>query len=266
MLTQGDLGRRVNAARKAQGLTQEQLGNALGVSAQAVSKWELGESVPDTMLLPEICKSLAVTADHLLGIDDAIGIETLSRLLSDRIASASGKSQDANLMRVLRWLHMAGSRAPSLPSGDEDMRGTMVTVIRDQGRIRGTRIYHSDGLACTVLGSMWDRNVDEELLDTVRVLTSPVHWGVFEFLLQNGPQKREAIMASGVVDDAEELNAALEDLVENGIIVQRRAGYDFADDYRATAVLVVLLAMCSTGKLRMLSVGSQEGDLPTGIP
>ena len=42
MLTQSDLGRRINAARKAQGLTQEQLGNALGVSAQAVSKWELG--------------------------------------------------------------------------------------------------------------------------------------------------------------------------------------------------------------------------------
>lgn len=263
MLTQGDLGRRINAARKAQGLTQEQLGNALGVSAQAVSKWELGESVPDTILLPEICRSLAVTADHLLGIDDAIGIETLSRLLADRIASASGKSQDANLMRALRWLHTAGSRAPVVPSGEEDMQGTMVSVSRNQGRIRDIRIYHPDGLACTVLGSMWDRHVDEELLDTVRAVTSPVRWGVFEFLLQNGPQKRDAIMASGVADDAEELNVALQDLVDNGIIIQRRPGYDFADDYRATAVLVVLLAMCYSGKLRSLSEGSQEGDLPT---
>ena len=38
---------RIAAARKAAGLTQEALGEKLGVSRQAVSKWESGQAVPD---------------------------------------------------------------------------------------------------------------------------------------------------------------------------------------------------------------------------
>ena len=41
------LGRRIQEARKAAGLSQESLGERLGVSRQAVSKWESDASVPD---------------------------------------------------------------------------------------------------------------------------------------------------------------------------------------------------------------------------
>lgn len=53
--------------RRALGLTQEQLGAKLGVSGQAVSKWEKGESMPDILLLPELCDIFGVTVDKLLG-------------------------------------------------------------------------------------------------------------------------------------------------------------------------------------------------------
>ena len=38
---------RIAAVRKAAGLTQEQLGELLGVTRQAVSKWESGQTTPD---------------------------------------------------------------------------------------------------------------------------------------------------------------------------------------------------------------------------
>ena len=41
------LGERLQALRKSRGLSQEQLAEQAGVSRQAVSKWELGESVPE---------------------------------------------------------------------------------------------------------------------------------------------------------------------------------------------------------------------------
>jgi transcriptional regulator with XRE-family HTH domain len=47
--------------------TQEQLGNCLGVSAQAVSKWEKGDSLPDISILPSMAKELGFTIDYLLG-------------------------------------------------------------------------------------------------------------------------------------------------------------------------------------------------------
>ena len=52
--------------RKERGLTQEQLGQLVGVSAQAVSKWEKG-GAPDVELLPALADRLGVTIDALFG-------------------------------------------------------------------------------------------------------------------------------------------------------------------------------------------------------
>ncbi len=55
--------------RKARGMTQEALGEALGVSNQAVSKWENAVSLPDISLLPTLARALGITLDRLLGED-----------------------------------------------------------------------------------------------------------------------------------------------------------------------------------------------------
>lgn len=52
--------------RKKKGITQEQLADAVGVSAQAVSKWEIN-GYPDASLLPAIADYLEVTIDELFG-------------------------------------------------------------------------------------------------------------------------------------------------------------------------------------------------------
>ena len=57
MREQQTLGRRIQEARKAAGLSQESLGERLGVSRQAVSKWELGDAVPDTDKLVPLVRS-----------------------------------------------------------------------------------------------------------------------------------------------------------------------------------------------------------------
>ena len=60
------LNERITALRKVRGLTQEQLGQKAGVSAQAVSKWEKG-GAPDVELLPILADRLRVTIDSLFG-------------------------------------------------------------------------------------------------------------------------------------------------------------------------------------------------------
>ncbi len=63
---------RIAAARKAAGLTQEALGEKLGVSRQAVSKWESGQAVPDLDTVAKLCLALGFSADYLLfGREDA---------------------------------------------------------------------------------------------------------------------------------------------------------------------------------------------------
>jgi phosphoribosylformylglycinamidine cyclo-ligase len=62
-----DLGERVRLQRERRGLTQNELGGPLGVSPQAVSKWERGENAPDIALLSPLADALAVSVDWLLG-------------------------------------------------------------------------------------------------------------------------------------------------------------------------------------------------------
>ncbi len=56
--------------RKQKDLTQDELATFLGVSYQAISKWERGEGYPDITLLPAIANYFKVTLDELLGMDD----------------------------------------------------------------------------------------------------------------------------------------------------------------------------------------------------
>ena len=62
------IGKNIAKYRKAKGLTQEELGAKLGVTNQAVSKWESEVSMPDVMLLPEIANALNITLYDLYGI------------------------------------------------------------------------------------------------------------------------------------------------------------------------------------------------------
>lgn len=60
------IGSQITKFRKTAGLTQEELGRAVGVSTQAVSRWENG-GAPDVTLLPAIADRLGVTIDALFG-------------------------------------------------------------------------------------------------------------------------------------------------------------------------------------------------------
>ncbi len=59
------MGKNIAGFRKRKGLTQETLGQMLGVNNQAVSKWESEITMPDVLLLPRIAGALDVTLDDL---------------------------------------------------------------------------------------------------------------------------------------------------------------------------------------------------------
>ena len=61
-----NLGQTISQYRKALGISQEELGARLGVSRQAVSKWESGASDPSTSNLLALAKLYGVSAEDLL--------------------------------------------------------------------------------------------------------------------------------------------------------------------------------------------------------
>lgn len=63
------LSEKITAQRKAHGLSQEELADRLGVSRQAVSRWEQGSALPDANNLVQLSRTFGVTTDYLLHDD-----------------------------------------------------------------------------------------------------------------------------------------------------------------------------------------------------
>ena len=72
------LGARIAKLRRACGMTQETLGNRLGVSAAAVSKWETGAACPDVTLLCPLARALHTNVNALLAFEQRLTREQLT--------------------------------------------------------------------------------------------------------------------------------------------------------------------------------------------
>ncbi len=69
----------IAALRKETGITQEELAKAIGVSNQAVSKWESGQTCPDLQFLPTIADYFGVSIDYLMGRSETTATPRVSR-------------------------------------------------------------------------------------------------------------------------------------------------------------------------------------------
>ena len=63
------IGKKIKQARIDQNMTQMNLADAMGVSYQAVSNWERGNSMPDISKLADLCAALHISVNELLGIE-----------------------------------------------------------------------------------------------------------------------------------------------------------------------------------------------------
>jgi len=74
------LGSRIAEYRRAKGITQDQLAEYMGVSSQAVSKWENDLSCPDITLLPKLADYFGITIDKLLRGESSNTVQVVSEI------------------------------------------------------------------------------------------------------------------------------------------------------------------------------------------
>ena len=67
MFSMQDIGKRIISLRKNKNMTQVELADKLGISYQAVSSWERGNSMPDIAKIPEIADLFQISIDELIG-------------------------------------------------------------------------------------------------------------------------------------------------------------------------------------------------------
>ncbi|MBR5740769.1 MAG: helix-turn-helix domain-containing protein [Firmicutes bacterium] len=79
-----ELTNKIRALRLSRGITQETLASELGVTAQAVSKWERGTTMPDVSILPELAVYFGVSLDELFGLTEEKEFDRIQNVIWDK--------------------------------------------------------------------------------------------------------------------------------------------------------------------------------------
>ena len=78
-----EIGKQIKQLRQKRGITQDAMAQHLGLTPQAISKWERGVATPDIVLLPDISAYFGVTIDELFSLSDETRMERIQNMLWD---------------------------------------------------------------------------------------------------------------------------------------------------------------------------------------
>ncbi|MCZ3622861.1 helix-turn-helix domain-containing protein [Lactobacillus mulieris] len=88
-----NLNERLKNLREANNLSQEEVASRLKISRQSISKWELGDSIPDIEKLTELSKIYGVSLDYLVGNSKSESIKINEQILRKK----------RNALQVILW-------------------------------------------------------------------------------------------------------------------------------------------------------------------
>ena len=153
--------------RKAKGYTQEQLGELLGVSNQAVSKWESAVTCPDIMLLPKLADVLGVTLYDLYGIAEE------PKDLIQRTNEFPSEIQDEIVSYTLKQMYIDSFKFTL--SSDMTERGLITNI--PAGKTLGVISYASGGAAfisndLSLISSNYNLKNGGDILDKPEIVSA----------------------------------------------------------------------------------------------
>ena len=139
------IGKRIGLLRKEKGMTQEELAEHMGISPQAVSKWENDQTCPDISALPKLSKLLGITVDELLcGREELPAVRVLppaerkdpkDMLLRITVDSADGDRVRVNLPIALLEVAMEiGMDMPQI-NGNAALEGIDMKKVLEMVRL-----------------------------------------------------------------------------------------------------------------------------------
>ncbi len=97
-------GERIIEVRKKRGMTQQELGKAIGVDKRVISKYEKNQNVPSVMVAFEIAKALEISLDFLISSDKALFIddkELINLLKNYNNLSDNAKNTTKSILKAL---------------------------------------------------------------------------------------------------------------------------------------------------------------------
>ena len=136
-----NIGNKIHELRKEKGVAQETLANALGITGQAVSRWESGGSYPDMEMIPAIANYFGITIDELFGYksDRDVKIDAVIEKVSSY--HIKGRGDDEWVDECLAIIREGLAEFP----GNERLLITLAETLSEAGWRRHKECVYYDG-------------------------------------------------------------------------------------------------------------------------
>lgn len=254
------IGKVIFDLRKKNGVTQEQLANAVGVSVPAVSKWETGNSYPDITLLMPIARYLGVTVDGLLHYQSEISEAKEAAIIKECAQSFEKSGFEAGMALCNDYLkeypnnaRLKYQLAGLLPwytakcdVGEEEARNAKeraAALLQDAGKsddaeTRNAALYL---LACTYIQMDKNKEAQEALEQLPRRDHDPKRILPTVYMQQNELAKAGKLSQSNLLTD---INGAVMSLFSLASVAMREKKWEDAIRYAdAQKKLIVALEL-----------------------
>ena len=137
------IGKKIVSLRKLKNMTQMELADRMGISFQAVSNWERGNSMPDISKLPELAEIFGVSLDELLGEKSSLVEAAVENRLEECVKSGEVAEEEIqNVLPILKPKQIQNMAANAdaqtlqtfLPFLDEDDVEELAREARENGK------------------------------------------------------------------------------------------------------------------------------------
>lgn len=152
-----DLGQKIRELRRRDGRTQEALAEVIGVTSQAVSRWEANGGYPDMEMIPSIANYFGVSIDELFGYNNERSkkIDELANKIDRMNAQNSG--EDINIDECISLARNALIEFP----GNEKIMLCLASVLYNAGYVRYGEYHLSDDEGYDILDTEKHRTYAE---------------------------------------------------------------------------------------------------------
>lgn len=161
MLDQKIFGEKLRNHRKKHGMTQEEVAEKIGVSPQAISKWEMGDCLPDCFNLKAISDVYKISADVLLETESNDNLDAVSskieQLATEFVWSTANHDRYQNHLRQelgedlwRMWKGIYFAEVGSREKQEESKKQGNLRIIGSYG----TKLWDDQGIACVIKSSL----------------------------------------------------------------------------------------------------------------
>ncbi len=127
-----NLGQKIRELRRRDGRTQEALADAIGVTSQAVSRWEAGGGYPDMEMIPSIANYFGISIDELFGYDNERSKKVDALVAKIEAMNARNNGEDVNVEECIALAREAMIEFP----GNEKIMLSLASVLYNAGYVR----------------------------------------------------------------------------------------------------------------------------------